>query len=49
MLRNYLICREKREREREISERARGRSSDTITSTTELFLMQNSVTAQDQS
>jgi hypothetical protein len=55
-LRTYLICREKQERERERErerekQTARGRStqctnnSDHITSTSELLLRQNSVTA----
>jgi hypothetical protein len=52
MLRIYLVCREKQERGREKNKQtARGKGtqctndSDPITSTTELLLRQNSVTA----
>jgi hypothetical protein len=51
MLRTYLVCREKQERERQRDKQtARGRStrctnSDPITSTSELLQRQNSVTA----
>jgi hypothetical protein len=47
VLRTYLVCREKREKERE--KQANGtweRHSDPTTSTSELLLRQNSVTAR---
>jgi hypothetical protein len=44
MLRTYLVCREKQEREREAHSVLI--TNDPITSTSELLLRQNSITAQ---